>query len=388
MIQAEHKRVIFLPFIEAFGGSERLVLDLSRFLHGEEIPHVLACFRNTIDLQSYADWPLPLHQIRPKRNSLSEARSLRDFLKLNDRSRAESPLLFDLKSAFYSGILSDRSFFLHLTDPPSLLPSDISKYAGSARRQLPEFGTLPKTTITRGLRGELVHRFNQRGMRRASKIIVMTDKIRNELRHLYGVDSLVVRPGVSSKNGFACDPRWTSSDSLRILSVSRLEPSKRIDWILHAMAAIKSKYSTIQPGWRLEIVGEGPAGESLKKLATELGLLDRTSFLGHVSNDELASAYSRASLFLMPAAQGYGLPALEALDRKIPTVVHKDSGVSEILRGNPWVEIVDGDSEDLTKAIEIMMDRLNSKNVLTSAAPSIPKSSVWAQTVCSVCEWV
>lgn len=237
------------------------------------------------------------------------------------------------------------------------------------------------------LRGELVHRLNRRGMRRASKIIVMTKKIQSELRHLYGVDSMVVRPGVSL-HGDTCDSVKPGSDPIRILSVSRLEHNKRIDWILKALASFTSKNSMNQPGWTLEIVGDGPAREFLKKLAANLGLSDHAFFLGHITNDELAKTYSRASLFLMPAAQGYGLPALEALSRGIPTVIHKDSGVSEILRGSPWVEIVEGDSRALGSAIKTMLDRMNSKGVFTSSAPMIPKSSDWAEEVCTVCEWV
>lgn len=386
MIPAFQERVIFLPFISAFGGAERLVLDLSRFLFERNLPHSLVCFRKTIDLQSYADWPLSIQEMLPKRNSLSEARALHKLLLPIEGSGGPTPLLFDLKSAFYAGILAPKSFFLHLTDPPSLLPGDISKYAVSARRQLAEFGSQSRTGITRVLRGELVHRLNRRGMRRASKVIVMTERIRSELRHLYGVDSVVVRPGVS--NGIARDSLETTSESLRILSVSRLEPGKRIDWVLHALAEFTAKPSAKQPGLILDIVGEGPSSESLRKLAAELGLLERTFFWGHVSNDELTKAYSRASLFVMPAAQGYGLPALEALKRRIPTVVHKDSGVSEILSGSPWVEIVEGDNPGFTRAIKTMLDRLKNRSLFASSEPVIPKSSDWAKTVCRACEWI
>src|SRR5438045_1908591 len=104
MIQEKAKRLIFLPFIDAFGGDERLVLDLSRFLYHAEVPHTLACFRQTIDLQAYADWPVGVHELRPARTPLAEARSLSQFLKSAQQRGSGSPLLFDLKSAFYSGI--------------------------------------------------------------------------------------------------------------------------------------------------------------------------------------------------------------------------------------------------------------------------------------------
>jgi len=386
-MQATARRVIFIPFIDAFGGAERLVLDLSKFLHHAGVHHVLACFRQTIDLQSYADWPLQVHQILPTRNPFAEARALYRFSKSTQMTGSGRPLLFDLKSAFYAGIVSAGPFSLHLTDPPSLLPADISKYSPSARRHCEEFDDLPKSGAMRSLRAELVHRLNRRGVGRAARVIVMTEKIRKELQQLYAVDSLVVRPGVSS-NGI--DPKSlgeVSKNPLRMLSVSRLEPNKRIDWILRALAALNATNSLKKVDWVFEIVGHGPAADSLKKLAHELGLANQTFFLGHVSDEDLAEAYSRASLFIMPAVQGYGLPALEALEWGIPTIVHKDSGVSEILRGTPWAELVDGNNGSLARAIGSMIERLESKSFFDSNMPRVPTNSEWAKAVCRACGW-
>ncbi|MBA3355850.1 MAG: glycosyltransferase family 1 protein [Pyrinomonadaceae bacterium] len=388
MIQAPAKRIIFIPFIDAFGGAERLILDLSRFLYEKQVPNTLACFRQTIDLQSYADWPLQVHQILPARNSLAEARALYRFLRSTQLAGGGLPLIFDLKSAFYSGIASAGPFSLHLTDPPSLLPADLSKHAPSARRSRQQFNVLPSEGIMRGLRAELAHRLNRRGVRRAAKVIVITEKTRKELQLLYGVDSLVVRPGVYSNGLIRESLNPVLVNPLRVLSVSRLETNKRIDWILQALAALNSSGSVTKTSWLFEIVGHGPAADSLKKLAAELGLADQTFFLGHVSDDDLAKAYSRANLFVMPAIQGYGLPALEALNRGLPTIIHKDSGVSEILRGSPWVEIIDGDNGSLTAAIETMLGRIKNKGLFDFDMPSVPTNSEWASAVCNTCGWI
>lgn len=388
MIQPPAKRIIFIPFIDAFGGAERLILDLSRFLYEKQVPNTLSCFRQTIDLQSYADWPLQVHQILPARNSLAEARALYRFLRSTQLAGGGLPLIFDLKSAFYSGIVSAGPFSLHLTDPPSLLSADISKYSTSARRHCEEFENLPSSGTMRALRGELVHRLNRRGVRRAARVIVMTERIRKELQQLYEVDSLVVRPGVSSGDFARKSVEGASNNPLRMLSVSRLEPNKRIDWILRALAILNSTSSLKKADWVFEIVGHGPAADSLKELAHDLGLAEQTFFLGHVSDEDLAKAYSRAGLFIMPAVQGYGLPALEALARGIPTIVHKDSGVSEILAGNPWAELVDGDNGVLARAIGTMMDRLENKSLFVSEMPRVPTNFEWAKEVCIACGWL
>lgn len=386
MIKASSKRIIFIPFVGAFGGAERLIIDLSRFLHDIDVPHTLVCFKQTIDLQAYSDRPLDVHELLPKRNSLLEAKALNRFLKLCQSDEATPSLLFDLKSAFYSGITSAGPFVLHLTDPPSLLPADISKYAPSAR-QLAQFSGPTPVKAARAMRAELVHRLNRRGVRRASKVIVMTERIQTELRDLYGINALVVRPGVSDVETARTSPHIASA-CVRILSVSRLERNKRIDWILQALAVIDAQKTTNTLDWKFEVVGDGPENGPLKRLATELGLQDRAIFLGHISDDDLTAAYARANLFLMPAVQGYGLPALEALSRGIPTIVHKDSGVSEILTGSPWVEIVDGANGSLTKAITVMLDRLKKDELVSCSMPALPTNVEWAKAICRACGWL
>lgn len=380
-------RIIFIPFIDAFGGVERLAIDLAGFLHQQGAPATIVCFRQTIDLQSYADFPLGVQQLLPARNSVVEARALSRFLRSNQREGNSIPLLFDLKSAFYSGLSSSGAFILHLTDPPSLLPSDLSKHSRSARQTVAEFAGLPSAGALRSSRAELVHRLNRRGVQRAVKVIVMTEKIRRELQQLYGVDAIIIRPGVSS-DGPQRPPSPGHGEPFRLLSVSRLEPNKRIDWILRALETLNANGALGKTDWTFEVVGQGPADKSLKHLAEHLGLAERVSFLGHLAGDALAAAYARANLFVMPAVQGYGLPALEALQRRIPTIVHQESGVSEVLGDSPWVEIVNGENGSLARAIEKMKNHLATGQLVESNLPSVPTASAWATEISSACGWL
>ncbi len=379
-----HTRIIFIPFVDAFGGVERLAVDLAGFLHQQGAAATIVCFRQTIDLQSYADCPLRVEQLLPARNSIVEARALSRFMRSTQGEG--NPLLFDLKSAFYSGLSSSGSFVLHLTDPPSLLPADLSKHSRSARQTVPEFAGLPSAGALRGPRAELVHRLNRRGVKRAAKVVVMTEKIRRELQQLYGVDAIVIRPGVSTDGPQNSAP--APGQALRLLSVSRLEQNKRVDWILRALATLNAEGALRKTDWVFEVVGQGPADKSLKELTEQLGLAEQVFFLGHLSGDALAASYARANLFIMPAVQGYGLPALEALQRRIPTIVHQESGVSEVLGACPWVEIVNGENGSLAQAIGKMKTQLLTGSLVESHLPNLPTASGWAREISRVCGWL
>lgn len=382
------EKIIFTPFIHAFGGVERLILAVSRHLHERGCAHRIVCFEETIDYASYAGWPLKVQELRPARNSLSEAWALQRYLNAAQVRGAAPALLFDLKAAFYVGLFSSPWFFLHLTDPPSLLPRDASKNAASARRAYAPFAVASKPTTVKMAHAEMVHRINRRGVRRATKVVAMTNSIAAELNWLYGVKPTIIRPGVAMSK--AQSRRIVGGDKARILSVCRLEANKRIDWILRALHELEVTTPPLRQriGWTLHIVGEGSQEKPLKSLARSLKLQEKVVFHGRVSDIELEQIYAAADLFLMPAVQGYGLPALESLARGIPVILHRESGVSEILSNTPWAEIIEEDVQSLAQAVNIMIDRLQSNVFQKHPVPAIPTESDWADNISKLCGWL
>lgn len=380
-----YERVIFIPFIFGFGGVERLVLSLSRFLNDSGIPHSVACFQDTIDLPSYADWPLSVKAIPARRSMVHEARALMQspIFKSDDRSRV---LAFDLKGALYSQFIP-RPSVLHLTDPPSLLPTDITRDAFSAATSLTQSLARLRHPM-HALRAELAHRATRRGVRRAAEVVVMTRVIADELHRLYGVDCRIVRPGVdTSKAASTAQP----ADGLRMLSISRLESSKRIDWVLNALADLENNLAqfTANNDWRFDIVGDGSQRRELEQRSFDLGLNDRVRFHGWLDDDAVQQVTSQSNLFIMPAAQGYGLPALESLVRGVPVIVHRDSGVSEILQSSPWVRLVSApDGKDLSNAIAEMSEGITRGALHDYPVPMIPSERDWAAEISRICGWI
>ena len=371
---------IFVSYITTFGGVERLILSLSAFLHESGIPHSVVCFQDTLGLQKYAQWPLQITSLGPKRACLSEVAALRKHLRSFEGSQT---LVFDLKGAFYAGMANLRRFHLHLTDPPSLLATESSRASMAYRRWSHDMHPFP---LRQKLIGEIVHRINRRGVRRASSVMAMTERISAELRALYGIAPVVIRPGVPQQTPIKTKP-FQASKAVRILSVSRLEESKRISWAIDAIAKLNAGRSDEQSSrWSLDVVGSGPAHDSLQKHALECGAGDKVDFLGRVTDEQLEACYQRASIFVMPAVQGYGLPALEALSRRVPVVLHKDSGVSEILTNSNWVEVIER-NEDLPNALQLLSSRIDGNALTESSLPLIPTDSLWAQQIAQQCGW-
>jgi glycosyltransferase involved in cell wall biosynthesis len=107
---------------------------------------------------------------------------------------------------------------------------------------------------------------------------------------------------------------------LRIGTAAILRRLKRVDLLIHAMAAME-----VVPVKCL-IFGDGPARPELERLAHELGLEDRVLFLGHKGN--LPDYLQTLDIFVLPSGpeEAFGNAAVEAMAIGIPTIVFADGG--------------------------------------------------------------
>jgi glycosyltransferase involved in cell wall biosynthesis len=111
-----------------------------------------------------------------------------------------------------------------------------------------------------------------------------------------------------------------------VVTVARLSPEKDLETLLKATALA----AACEPGFRLEIAGDGPCGAELRRTAAELGLGERVRFLGEVR--DVPGLLERARLFaLSSASEGVSLTLLEAMGRGLPCVATHVGGNPEVV---------------------------------------------------------
>ena len=160
--------------------------------------------------------------------------------------------------------------------------------------------------------------------------------------------------------------------------------------MLRALEAMEHDAATLSErvDWQLDVVGKGSAIEAMQQLAANLGLAERVHFRGYLSDAELARLYEGTHLFLMPAVQGYGIPAIEALSRGIPVLLHAESGVSDILRRTPWAVVIDGKESAMLTGLRQIVDSTLAGAQLTAPLPDLPTEDDWATRVAQLCNWI
>ncbi|CAN5205107.1 glycosyltransferase family 1 protein [soil metagenome] len=133
----------------------------------------------------------------------------------------------------------------------------------------------------------------------------------------------------------------------RLLCVGRLIPIKGHLVLLRALALARLRV----PGIALDVAGRGPLEPALKAVARELGIEDAVRFLGFVS--PVQRAVEDAAIVVVPSiGEGFGMVALEAMERARPVVASAVGGLSEIVAdGVTGLVVEPGDAEALANAV-------------------------------------
>jgi glycosyltransferase involved in cell wall biosynthesis len=143
------------------------------------------------------------------------------------------------------------------------------------------------------------------------------------------------------------EPRPYTGDVPRLLCVGRLIPIKGHIVLLRAFAQARLQV----PSLELDIAGRGPLEPALRALAKELGIEGAVRFLGHVA--PIQRAIEGAAVVVVPSmGEGFGMVALEAMERARPVVAAEIGGLGELVEHDVTGYLVPpGQAEQLADAI-------------------------------------
>lgn len=122
-------------------------------------------------------------------------------------------------------------------------------------------------------------------------------------------------------------------DETILLTVRRLVPRNGVDRIVSAARDLGDRMGKA----RFVIGGTGELKSELEQATRAAGLQSRISFVGFVPEEQLASYYQAADLFVLPTREleCFGLPVIEAMGCGTPAAVMPDGGPAEICREHP-----------------------------------------------------
>lgn len=134
-----------------------------------------------------------------------------------------------------------------------------------------------------------------------------------------------------------------------LLFLSRVHPKKGIELLLDSAAELCASDNPVQ----LVVAGPGDADyqQTLVKRAADLGIGDRTHFVGMVRGDEKLSLYQASTMFVLPTQQeNFGIVLTEAMACALPTITTKGTDIWKELQ-DAGAAIVERSTEHLAGAI-------------------------------------
>jgi rhamnosyl/mannosyltransferase len=151
-----------------------------------------------------------------------------------------------------------------------------------------------------------------------------------------------------------------------VLAVGRMVYYKGFEYLIRAMAGIRG---------HLLLVGEGPLLKKLERQAFDAGAMDRITFLGRVSQEEMIGYYHATDVFVMPSierSEAFGIAQLEAMVCGKPVVnTWLKSGVPFVsIDGETGFTVAPADSAELAVAINRLLDDPDLRRKYGAAASS------------------
>lgn len=125
--------------------------------------------------------------------------------------------------------------------------------------------------------------------------------------------------------------KYTQQKNYILYAPSGFDERKNVTGLIKAYAQLPE---IIQQQYSLVLVGKVPSivAETLMQLAKQRNVVGHIELTGYVSDEDLVALYQYAQLFVFPSRhEGFGLPALEAMSLKVPTIGANRTSLIEVI---------------------------------------------------------
>jgi glycosyltransferase involved in cell wall biosynthesis len=168
----------------------------------------------------------------------------------------------------------------------------------------------------------------------------------------------------------------TPAKEVRILFVSRLIRRKGLQFLIDAMAEVRTHVTSPLV---VHVIGDGPDKELFVKQIEALGLSDMFRFYGYVHHEQLPEYYLDADLFVLPSlAEGMPNVVLEAMGSGLPIVATQVPGSEELVHdGENGFLVKPGDAEVLGRALITVMTDEALRHNMGEQSQQIARGYTW-----------
>ena len=189
---------------------------------------------------------------------------------------------------------------------------------------------------------DIVYGMEKEGMSAADAVCAVSDLTRNIVINQYGIPA---EKGFTLHNAVEPNEKKVEREKFvkeKIVTfLGRVTFQKGPDYFVETAKRVMEK----DPNVRFVLAGDGDMMSHVIERVAELGISDRFHFTGFLRGDDINKMFGMSDVYVMPSiSEPFGISPLEAMRAKVPVVISKQSGVSEVLTHAIKVDFWDVDA--------------------------------------------
>ena len=212
-----------------------------------------------------------------------------------------------------------------------------------------------------------------------------SDSTRKDLER-HGVKSVKVLPNGCDTAPLPELPPKNLTQPLRLITVCRLAPNKRVDHVVAAASLLVKQGVAVQ----LTIVGGGDVRPQLEAQVRQLGLTEQVQFTGSLGEAEKNSRLTQAHLLLHTSVrEGWGLNVIEANAMGTPALVYPVAGLvdSTLDQQTGWV-VPQETPEALVAQLQTLLRNPANYDTCRRRAWQRAHEFQWPVVLAQTCDWL
>ncbi len=160
-----------------------------------------------------------------------------------------------------------------------------------------------------------LRRWDYKAAQRPNYIISNSTYIQTQVKKYYNRDSEVIFPPVDTKRF-----EGTTESRHGFVATGRQTPYKRIDLAVIACTSLNLP---------LVVIGDGPENRRLRSLAGPT-----ITFITDANDDDVVSSFKKATAFIFPGLDDFGITPVEAMAAGTPVIAYKAGGALDYVLPN------------------------------------------------------
>jgi glycosyltransferase involved in cell wall biosynthesis len=177
---------------------------------------------------------------------------------------------------------------------------------------------------------QAVYDIERMGMHAAAKVITVSNFAKETIVKHYGVPPAkveVVYNAVEHNGDGVCRIPPEKKGKI-VLFLGRITMQKGPEYFLAAAKKVIEEIDNV----KFVMAGNGDMMHRIIEMAAQMGIGNKVLFTGFLNGKDVDRAYKMADLYVMPSvSEPFGIASLEAMNRNVPVLVSKQSGVAEVI---------------------------------------------------------